>query len=271
MEKEIVNIINPNIINFKNPDADNKDDNDDLKSVIHNNWKQFPENFLDDDLKYQNWFDACASLEECRIAGYSDFFGRILTPELLPLLGSRFDNKAVEIGYGGGRLTSAACKVFDKVTGIDILSAQCSQKTSDFIKRGGSNNFELIDLDNAEKIEDESIDFVYSFIVFQHFSSKEQYYSYVNLIKRILRKNGIGRIFFGLNKANKENITFVKSFNEGTAYSSILYNPRFVFNHFNEEGLKIISAGQTAKSVWDDPDDPSCHLSNQFFITFQKE
>ena len=59
-------------------------------------------------------------------------------------------------------------------------------------RKTNKNNFTLIHRDNKDIVEKNSIDFIYSFIVFQHFESIDQIIQYIDYSKDILTENGCG-------------------------------------------------------------------------------
>lgn len=122
-------------------------------------------------LEYQNWFDECKFLEECVKNGFIDFTTRIFTKDFYKVMGDPRNKSCLEIGFGGGRLLNASSKFFKTVYGVDILNDACIKTTSEFLKSSGTKNFKLLHRDQANIIGDKTIDFVYSFIVFQHLSS----------------------------------------------------------------------------------------------------
>lgn len=102
---------------------------------------------------------------------------------------------ALDIGCGVGRMTRALADRFDHVIGIDV--------SSEMIKRARSlnENYENIDfyVSNGEEytnIEDNSIDFVYSYEVFQHFPNKKVIESNIREISRVMKPSGRTDIHF---------------------------------------------------------------------------
>ncbi|NCX97839.1 MAG: hypothetical protein EBX35_04495, partial [Planctomycetia bacterium] len=72
-------------------------------------------------LAYQNWFDTATSLERVRSQSCVDFFGKILTPDVLERIGDPSELSALEIGSGGGRLLGVAAQAFRRAVGVDIV------------------------------------------------------------------------------------------------------------------------------------------------------
>jgi len=100
---------------------------------------------------------------------------------------------ALEIGCGGGRITSKAITMFKHVYATDVSKEMlevCRQSVE-------STNVSFIRSDGftLKEVPDESLDLVFSHDVFVHFSSL-QVYSYFSEIKRVLKKGGISIISF---------------------------------------------------------------------------
>ena len=62
----------------------------------------------------------------------------------------------------------------------------------------GIHNYELLVTDGRSiPLERETIDFVYSFIVFMHFGERSVFEHYMSEIGRVLRPGGVAQIYFG--------------------------------------------------------------------------
>ena len=101
--------------------------------------------------------------------------------------------KALEIGCGGGRITSVAINLFKRIAATDV-SKEMLRKCRETI-RDQNITFHKIDGFTLNEFEDESVDFIFSHDVFAHFSSL-QVYPYFQEIKRVLKRNGIGLVSF---------------------------------------------------------------------------
>jgi len=117
------------------------------------------------------WFDSAENVEESFYSGEWDFsfyiFSRIA--EYI-----RYPSKitALEIGYGGGRLLKAASKYFNHVIGVDIHDK--GEFVKKYLNRQGVDNIDLFTLQNKTfPLEYNSVDVIYSFIVFQHLEKVE--------------------------------------------------------------------------------------------------
>ncbi len=154
-------------------------------------WREEPVKF-DNMVQFLNWFDITNSIDETIQKAYRDWKERIINFIDFPMLRKKI---GLEIGFGGGRLIIPASKDFETVIGIDIHSA--FGKTEEFLESQRTNNYVLIDRDDINFIPANSIDFVFSFIAFQHFSSFGEVVFYLYQIKRILTFGGYAHIFFG--------------------------------------------------------------------------
>ena len=152
------------------------------ENYIEKNWISGPRENKSDMLRYQQWFDSCRSLDECVANGVVDFTHKIFTKDLYEHLGDPRGKTSLEIGFGGGRLVNIAAKIFKKSYGVDLLDAGSILKTREFLATvGNTRNVELLNYSDVNKIDNESIDFAYSFIVFQHFSDISVVEEYLKL------------------------------------------------------------------------------------------
>lgn len=222
-------------------------------------WFKSPENYLDDDLKYQNWFDTCESVKSAFSRGHIDFYSKILSPDIYQLLGDPRDKTSLEIGFGGGRLINAASHVFKRSVGIDVLSKSCIEKTRSFMD---NENVSLLNYKDMEEILDNSIDFAYSFIVFQHFTKIDYFHMYVDMFSRKMKKGAVGVIYTTINDKNNKDYFVDAEFEEREC--SLFYNPRFVKSTLEEKEFKVIEMRKTTKSPW------TKDLSKQFCTKFIK-
>jgi len=245
--------------NYQNAIFQKKDykKDDDGISVEDTCWYKSPEEFIDNDLEYQNWFDSCNSVQGAFSRGYVDFFSKILIPQIYGVLGDPSEKTSLEIGFGGGRLINAASKVFKESIGIDVLSDRCIQKTKSFLEE---DNVLLYNYANIDQIKNASVDFVYSFIVFQHFTKIKYYHMYLDAFSKKMKKNAVGNIFFTINNKNADDYYFERDF--ASRECSMFYSPQFVKSTMEEHGFKILSMTGTTKSPWSDS--PSKQFSTIF-------
>lgn len=141
------------------------------------------------------WFNESQDKDSSFIRGYWDFAFHILSPAWKYI--STPENKtALEIGYGGGRLLSAASRFFNTVIGVDIHDN--AVLVDEELRKRGIKNFQLLTSDGTSiPVEDNKIDFVYSFIVLQHVEKYEILISYMNDVYRILKAGGVAVLYFG--------------------------------------------------------------------------
>jgi SAM-dependent methyltransferase len=216
------------------------------------------ESISDED--FVKFFDLSDTYENVRKLGYIDFYGRILTPDMYKILNSDIREKtALEIGFGAGRLIEPATRVFKDVIGVDIHGA--FDKTSKILERNQCGNHRLIHREQIKNIDDKSIDFIFSFIVFQHFEKWEEAVFYLKHIKRILKDDGCGIIYFGINSQTSDNfIESGDSLFEERGYSLIV-NPNFAIEEMKNY-VKTIECTRGNKKPW------GGGMSNQFYIKF---
>jgi ubiquinone/menaquinone biosynthesis C-methylase UbiE len=216
-------------------------------------------------LEFQNIFDATESVESSISMGFVDFATRIFVPAFYPAVGNPVDKTCLEIGFGGGRIINAASRFFGKTYGIDIMSDKSMLKVESFLDDNGAKNFTLLSRDNEGLIPDSSIDFAFSFIVFQHFDSIDEVHYYLNILRRVLKDNAIGILYFGLNLKDdkdffvKEKPIFTYNHHDSTLFLSQKYGQEIVSEYFD-----VASCGRIPKKPWAGQD----NLSRQFFVAF---
>ena len=229
-------------------------------AVAKDVWKnQASEMKSDED--FFKFFNQSKDFDSVEKMGYIDFFGRIFTPDFFQILNDDTREKtSLEIGFGGGRLLNPASKIFKKAIGVDIHSS--FDRTKKVLKKMGCDNFELFHRDEMSEIEDNSVDFVYSFIVFQHFDKWSEVEYYLKNIQRVLSKNGCGIIYFGTN--HKDSSNYLESGNrimEERGYTLVV-NQQFALDQLRNY-VAPIGSGVGPKRPWD-LKEKSC----QFWIKF---
>ncbi len=181
---------------------------------------------------FLNWFDATSSVEETLKKAQKDWDERITK---FGSYATMPKHSCIEIGFGGGRLVVPASKIFPEVIGIDIHSA--FDRTSEFLHAQNIANFSLIHRDELNVIQADSIDFIFSFIVFQHFDSFEEIDYYIAHIRRVLKPNGYCHIFFGKCDKNRVEITSKKEFRKRAC--SLFVEPLYFRQYLIERGFAI--------------------------------
>ncbi|NGX27548.1 MAG: hypothetical protein K940chlam6_01486 [Chlamydiae bacterium] len=134
-------------------------------------------------------------VEGAFVRGSWDFAFHVLQPALR-LISNPESKTALEIGHGGGRLLAAASRFFGEALGVDIHDH--NHLVTDILHSQGIKNFGLLQGQRSTlDIPDASVDFVYSFIVFQHVEHWSIMVEYFNEISRVLRPSGVGVIYVG--------------------------------------------------------------------------
>lgn len=117
------------------------------------------------------------------------------------------DKRMLELGCGVGRMTFPLANRFGTVEAIDI-SGEMIQRANELQARLGIANvrFQLGNGKDLRPYPDESMDFAFSFIVFQHIPEVSIILNYVREIGRVLKKGGLFR--FQVNGYRRLNLPF---------------------------------------------------------------
>jgi SAM-dependent methyltransferase len=99
--------------------------------------------------------------------------------------------RALEIGCGVGRLLRPLSERVGKAFGVDISAEMIERARTAMADRGNVEVF--VTSGRLDPIADASLDFVYSFIVFQHIPSKKAVARYIGEAARVLKGQGIFR------------------------------------------------------------------------------
>ncbi len=208
------------------------------------------------------WFDkpdiwiSNSNKKNAFIQGEWDFATHVL-PFLVGRVNNPDERNILEIGSGGGRLLAAASRYFKRATGIDIHT--CGDVVLKELQRQGVLNADFITMNGKDiPLKSDSVDIVYSCIVFQHIQNITIFNTYVEEMSRILRKGGIAVFYFGryhrfsLNKKSKllysidrflEKIVLKKGFKEISApvnCINLIISLEYAKKQCKEHGLKII-------------------------------
>ena len=98
--------------------------------------------------------------------------------------------KALEIGCGPGRLMRPMSRHFAEIHGIDVSDEMIARATENL--RETPNAFAHVgDGSRLSQFEDASIDFIYSYAVFQHIPSRDVVLEYLGEIQRVLKPGGV--------------------------------------------------------------------------------
>lgn len=180
--------------------------------------------------------------EKFRKAGEKDFAELIANDEVIKNRLSDLKSKTVmEIGCGIGRITEFLSLNFKKVFAVDI-SDEMVRIGRDRLKNLPNIKFVSNDGKKHPSIENSTVDFVFSYIVFQHMSNKKIVIENLEEIKRILVPNGIAKIQLRGLPTSKLNWFYGPSFN----VSEI----RKILNSLNLKLIKTEGEGQRYFWVW---------------------
>ncbi len=141
--------------------------------------------------------------EKFRASGKEDFESLILKDEFLQDRLKKISVKTVlEIGCGVGRITEFIAGSFEKVYAVDI-SGEMIKKLKNRLQ--GISNIKAFETDGVSlPLEDDSVDFVFSYIVFQHMPSREVVGKNFEEVSRVLKKKGIFKVQVRGTKAPKK-------------------------------------------------------------------
>lgn len=102
--------------------------------------------------------------------------------------------RAVDIGCGLGRLTRALATRFDDVDGVDI-SPEMIARAKAFAPPAPPNvAWTVCPGDGSLPIASDSVDFAFSYLVFQHLPTASAIGDYLTEVARILRRDGVARV-----------------------------------------------------------------------------
>lgn len=237
---------------------ENKFKNEDKKEAclksnsIEKYWTKSPELF-EDDLEFLKWFDDYPSFEAYWSSGYIDLNQRILNKKVLREIQQTYDKKVLEIGYGGGRILNAASSMFKEVFGVDVHN--CCERVSNLSPNKLSKNILLKPEEIDSKIDDGSLDLIYSFIVFQHFENIDKFHFYVEVIKKKLKKGGIFNIYYGVNRYNDSDYFLMPKEELQRRGSSLFIKPDYCQKYMMDNSLEIIAHNIAAKNPWFTPEE----------------
>lgn len=99
--------------------------------------------------------------------------------------------RALEIGCGMGRILRPLSERIERVFGVDI-SAEMIARARHGLAGGGNIEF-FVTRGKLDGVDDAALDFVYSFIVFQHIPTKKAVARYLREAARVLKGKGVFR------------------------------------------------------------------------------
>lgn len=197
---------------------------------------------------FLNWFDATTSIQATVAKAASDWRERITAFSSYDKMNR---GRSLEIGFGGGRLLAQASKDFAEAAGVDIHAA--FTRTREFLASQGVLNARLLHRDELTSLHDGSCDFIYSFIVFQHFDTLEEVDYYLRQCARLLAHDGRCHIFFGRGDAG---VRVVDAANFTKRACSLFIEPPLFRERATTFGLKTIEHEDSLRRDITKPEGP---------------
>jgi SAM-dependent methyltransferase len=199
---------------------------------------------------FQSWFNKSGNVGESLRRGYWDFAFHVLTRDVVDRLADPGSLTALEIGYGGGRLLNAAASFFGAAVGIDVHDEAAA--VAALLAEQGRRNVELLRTDGRTvPLPDESVDFVYSFIVLQHLPSLAAFESYVSEAHRVLRPSGVAQLYFGRLTGRSRLRRFQELPDAQVNHVSLALSPRYAARLCRSAGFSVVGRGVSYKNVPD--------------------
>jgi ubiquinone/menaquinone biosynthesis C-methylase UbiE len=99
-------------------------------------------------------------------------------------------DRMLEIGCGVGRMTHGFAQLFGEVHAIDVSGEMIRQAKTHLAHLPNVHLYETSGADLAP-FADSSLDFCFSFIVFQHIPSKAVIFTYIREVGRVLKPGGV--------------------------------------------------------------------------------
>jgi SAM-dependent methyltransferase len=141
-------------------------------------------------------------------------FQRVVAPVLKELSLHSEQASMAELGCGAGRMTRAFARHFQSVTALDI-SEEMQSRGKKYLAEFANIRWVLTDGTSLAAIETASLDFVFSYLVLQHYPSAELIAASIREMMRILRPGGA--FLFQFNGSHKPTMNW-----KGRAISAIL-------------------------------------------------
>jgi SAM-dependent methyltransferase len=115
---------------------------------------------------------------------------RLVVPALQRAGFSPEGKTMLELGCGAGRMTHAFAKRFERVIAFDVSSEMLSRARQNL---KGEHNVTWMQGNGIDLREapDESVDFVFSYLVLQHLPKDELVRAYIREMHRVLRRDGL--------------------------------------------------------------------------------
>jgi|GEM_PF-511783 len=149
----------------------------------------------------------------------------------------------LEIGCGIGRLLKPLARRAGHVIGVDISSEMVRKARA---RLAEIPNIQIHKTDNdLSMVESSSVDYCFSFVVFQHVPDKQSIFNYFEETSRILREGGIFRF-----QTNQRPEKFMESHVAGT-WDGVGLEHFEVVAHLEEAGFKILDTwGEMTHYAW---------------------
>jgi SAM-dependent methyltransferase len=145
---------------------------------------------LENPRAYIDWPDVANNNEAFFASGRQDY-DRYVPPFLAKMNFNPRGKTALEIGCGIGRIARWMSQDFAQYIGVDVSPEMIRKAASYGLPHA---RFHAVSGGDLSGIPDASIDFVFSFAVFQHVPDKEAIFNYIAETGRVLRPSGIFRL-----------------------------------------------------------------------------
>ena len=122
-------------------------------------------------------------------SGEQDYVQLVL-PILQKLQFDPASKSMAELGCGAGRMTRSFAQRFLSVSAVDI-SAEMQSRAKAYLRPVSNIRWVLSDGETLSEIEDNSVDFVFSYLVLQHMPNKQLVIRSIVEMMRILRPGGV--------------------------------------------------------------------------------
>ena len=131
-----------------------------------------------------------------------DDYQRLVAPVLDRFGFAPQGKRALELGCGAGRMTSAFVSQFAHVTAVDI-SAEMLERAKQLLPDVKNVVWKHSNGKDLSETKDESIDFLFSYLVLQHLPDEKLVKDYIGEMLRVLKPSGICLFQFnGMEKPN---------------------------------------------------------------------
>jgi ubiquinone/menaquinone biosynthesis C-methylase UbiE len=117
-------------------------------------------------------------------------YQRFVEPVLLQLQFDPREKSMAELGCGAGRMTRSFASRFSSVSAVDI-SPEMQVRAKTYLRDFSNIHWILSDGETLRALDNCSVDFVFSYLVLQHFPSKVLVVAAVREMLRVLRPGGV--------------------------------------------------------------------------------